>query len=122
LIIADEERHHEIVRHIVSGLKDELASTRPEAMVAKPPKEDKKAKDFSETIERLLAVERDGIGEYEKLVKTTEGFHQELFGMLCKTMIHDSLKHICILEFLKLQLGKRQRPAKKRGLKQRIEY
>ena len=91
LIIADEERHHEIICHIVSGIKDELAWTSSEKVAAKPPGQDKGAKDFSETIERLLAVERDGIGEYEKLVKTTEGFHQDLFGMLCRTMIHDSL-------------------------------
>jgi hypothetical protein len=62
-------------------------------------------------------VERDGIGEYEKLVKTTEGFHQDLFGMLCKSMIHDSLKHIDILDFLKLKLCGQQRPAKKRRAK-----
>jgi hypothetical protein len=52
--------------------------------------------------------------EYEKLVKTTEEFHQELFGMLCRIMIHDSLKHIGILDFLKLKLGGEQRSAMKR--------
>ena len=117
LIIADEERHHKIIRHIVSGLKDELAWTRSETVAAKPPEQDKGAKDLSETVERLLAVERDGIGEYEKLVKTTEGFHQDLFGMLCRIMIQDSLKHIGILDFLKLKLRERQRPAKKRRAK-----
>ena len=81
------------------------------------PEEDKGAKDLSETVERLLVVERDGIGEYEKLVKTTEGFHQDLFGMLCRIMIQDSLKHIGILDFLKLKLRERQRPAKKRRAK-----
>lgn len=114
LIVADEERHHEIIHHIVSGLKDELAWTRAETVAAKPPEPDKRAGELSKTIDRLLAVERDGIGEYEKLVKTTEGFHQDLFGMLCRTMIHDSLKHIGILDFIKSTLRKRQRPANKR--------
>jgi hypothetical protein len=114
LIIADEVRHHEIIRHIVSGLQDELAWTRSETVAAKPSEQDKRAREFSETVERLLAVERDGIGEYEKLVKTTEGFHQDVFGMLCRIMIHDSLKHIGILDFLKLKLRERQRPVKKR--------
>jgi hypothetical protein len=62
-------------------------------------------------------VERDGIGEYEKLVKTTEEFHQDLFGMLCRSIIHDSLKHIGILDFLKLKLCEQQTPAKKKRAK-----
>ena len=103
LIVADEERHHEIIQHIVSGLKDELAWTSSEKRLAKPPTR-KQSKNLLETIERLLVVERDGIGEYEKLVKTTERFYQDLFGLLCKTMIQDSLKHISILEFLRLKL------------------
>jgi rubrerythrin len=117
LIIADEERHHEIICRIVSGLKDDLAWTRSETVAAKPPEQDKEARNLSETVERLLVVERDGIGEYEKLVKTTQGFHQDLFGMLCKTMIQDSLKHIGILDFLKQKLrkpqSKRKRPKAK---------
>jgi rubrerythrin len=103
LIVADEERHHEIIEHIVSGLKDELAWTSSEKRLANPPIRPQ-AKDLLETVERLLVVERDGIGEYEKLVKTTERFHQDLFGLLCKTMIQDSLKHVSILEFLRLKL------------------
>lgn len=122
LIIADEERHHEIICHIVSGLQNELAWTRSEKGVVKSADQDKQVKDFLETVERLLVVERDGIGEYEKLVKTTEGFRQGLFGMLCKSMIHDSLKHIDILGFLKLKLREQQRHAKKGGRKQRIDY
>ena len=115
LIIADEERHHEIIHQIVSGLKDELVWTRAETVTVKPPERDKGAREFSKTVERLLAVERDGIGEYEKLAKNTEGFYQDLFGMLCRTMIHDSLKHIDILDFLKAKLREQRRPAKKRA-------
>ena len=117
LIIADETRHHEIICHIVSGLKDELAWTSSKTVAANRRAREKGAKDFSETVERLLVVERDGIGEYEKLIKTTEGFHQDLFGMLCRTMIQDSLKHIGILDFLRLKLREQQRPAKKRKAK-----
>jgi hypothetical protein len=117
LIIADETRHHEIINHIVSGLKDELLWTSSETVAANRRAREKGAKDFSDTVERLLAVERDGIGEYEKLVKTTEGFHQDLFGMLCRTMIQDSLKHIGILDLLRLKLREQQRPAKKRKAK-----
>jgi hypothetical protein len=113
LIVADEERHHEIIREIVSGLKDDLAWTRSEAVAAKPPEQDKRARELAKTIDRLLAVERDGIGEYEKLVKSTVGFHQDFFGMLCRTMIQDSLKHIGILDFIKSTLRGRQKPAKK---------
>jgi hypothetical protein len=86
-------------------------------VAAKRPQQDKRAREFSDTVERLLAVERDGIGEYEKLVKTTEGFHQDLFGMPCRTMIQDSLKHIGILDFLRLKLREERRPAKKRKAK-----
>ncbi len=115
LIIADEERHHEIIEHIVAGLKDELAWTSSEKRVAKPPEQDKRAKDLLETVERLLVVERDGIGEYEKLAKKTEGFRQDLFGMLCKTMIHDTHKHVGILEFLRLKLRAQRSVRKSRA-------
>jgi hypothetical protein len=117
LIVADEERHQEIIDHIVSGLKDELAWTSSEKRVTKPADQERRATEFLETVERLLAVERDGIGEYEKLIKKTKGFHQDLFAMLCRSMIHDSLKHIGILDFLKLKLSEQQKPAKKRGAK-----
>ena len=117
LIIADEERHHEIFGHIVSGLKDDLAWTTSEKRIAKSPTH-KQAKDLLETVERLLVVERDGIGECKKLVKTTQTFHQDLFGLLCQTMIQDSLKHVSILEFLRLKLRGR-RPVRKRRAKPR---
>jgi rubrerythrin len=113
LIITDEERHHEIICQIVSGFKEELLWRSSETMAASRLDQDKGAKDFSETVERLLVVERDGIGEYERLAKTTKGFHQGLFGVLCRTMIQDSLKHIDILDFLKQKLRQQQRPAKK---------
>jgi len=60
-------------------------------------------------LERFLDLERKGIKEYERLRKASEGFHQDLFGLLCRTMVHDSLKHIGILDFLRLKLGERKR-------------
>jgi len=51
---------------------------------------------------------KNGIGEYAKLTKSTEAFHQKLFALLCRTMAHDSFKHIGILDFLRLTLQTRR--------------
>ena len=108
LIIADEARHRELMGRMVSLLKDDLAWTRAEVSTSENRKAEKNDAKLLAMVGRFLEMERRGIREYEKLIRTSQGFHQGLFTLLCKTMIHDSLKHIGILEFVGLKLREAQ--------------
>lgn len=65
-------------------------------------------------LERFINMERGGIRDYKRLHKVSQGFRHELFGLICKTMIHDSLKHIAILDFLRSKLRGPTRPMQNR--------
>jgi hypothetical protein len=65
-------------------------------------------------VEEFPALEREGIKECERLEKASRGFQQGTFGLLYKTMIHDSLKHIGILDFLRLKLLESRHAIRKR--------
>lgn len=104
LIIADEERHHEIIDRMISRLKNDLVSTRPYRISQRKKAADAKNAALRVMVERFLEVERNGIKEYEKLGKVSGGLGHDLFGLLCRTMVHDSAKHIGILDFLQRRL------------------
>ena len=57
-----------------------------------------------QTLERFREIERQGIKAYKRLIKLSESFQQDLFALVCRTMIDDSLKHIRILDFLSAKL------------------
>jgi hypothetical protein len=118
LIIPDQERHRELIARMVSSLKNDLASTRT-ASLHRPKGNRKKERALLPVVEEFPALEREGIKECERLEKARRGFQQGTFGLLYKTMIHDSLKHI--LDFLKQKLREQRKPAKRRGRKQRID-
>ena len=109
LIVADEEKHRELIGRMVSSLKDDLASTRPEILAGRTGATGKKGQELLPMVERFLEVERQGIREYERLIKSSQGFHHDLFALLCRTMVHDSLKHIGILEFLRAKLRRQKK-------------
>jgi len=114
LIVADEERHQEIIEQIVSELKNELISVRAVPAEVERRASDRYKKELLQTIDRLLRVERDGIAEYERLTKISGRVHHDLLALLCKTIVHDSLKHISILDFLRRKLDEpRARKRKK---------
>jgi hypothetical protein len=62
-----------------------------------------------------LDAERKGIKEYERLKKMSKGLHRDVFALLYTTMIHDSHKHMGILEFLHKKLTESQRAVRKRN-------
>jgi len=114
LIVADEERHHELTIRMISKLKDELAWTRSEGVPRRVKLKRKEAKELLSSVEGFLDAERKGIKEYERLKKESEGLYRDVFALLYQTMIHDSHKHIGILEFLRLKLQDNRRSARKR--------
>jgi rubrerythrin len=100
LIISDEERHHTVTRAMAANLGESLRWTKIEG--ALPGIEDLSAadKELANVTAEFIRVEKEGIDAYKELIKATKGYHAGLFALLLKSMIHDSEKHIDMLEFL----------------------
>ena len=105
LIVADEQRHHELTSRMITKLKDELAWTRAEGLSRRVYAKGVKRTRLLSSVERFLEAERKGIKEYGALKKASQGLYRDVFALLYTTMIHDSHKHIGILEFLRGKLS-----------------
>ena len=114
LIVADEERHHDLTARMIAKLKDELAWTRSAGIARRAGESAGRAKRLLASVENFLDAERKGIKEYERLKKESRGLHRDLFALLYTTMIHDSQKHLEILNFLRLKLKDNRQAARKR--------
>ena len=100
LIISDEEKHHAITHAMTSTLKADLNWTNPDDAI-------RGLYDLGEDKEKLLKltegfiqVEKEGIRDYKLLIKESKGYYRELFVLLFESMVHDSEKHVKILQFL----------------------
>ena len=113
LIVADEERHHELTIRMIAKLKDELAWTRSEGVPRRAQLKGTKAQELLLSVEGFLDAERKGIKEYERLKKQSEGLYRDVFALLYQTMIYDSQKHIGILEFLRQKLTESRQASRK---------
>ena len=60
--------------------------------------------DLAKLTADFIKLEKDGIKESKQLLKATKGYYQGLFTLLVNTMIHDSEKHVEILDFLRQRL------------------
>lgn len=114
LIVTDEMRHHELTNRMITKLKDELAWTRAEGTTRRRDVGQAKKKSLLASVERFLDAEREGIEKYEQLKETSHGLYRDVFALLHSTMIHDSQKHIGILEFLRQKLQESQDSSRKR--------
>jgi len=114
LIVADEQRHHELTSRMIVKLKDELAWTRAEGQGRRVYEKGKKRKQLLSSVERFVEAERMGIKEYERLKKESQGLYRDVFALLYTTMIHDSHKHIGILEFLRQKLTENRQANRRR--------
>ena len=114
LIVTDGQRHHELTSRMISKRKNELARTRAEGLFRRVYEEGGKRTQVLSSVERFLEAERKGIQEYERLRKQSQGLHRDVFALLYTTMIHDSHKHIGILEFLRWKLTENRDLPRKR--------
>ena len=114
LIVTDEQRHHELTSRMITKLKDELAWTRAEGLAPRVYEKDEKRSHLLSSVERFLDAERKGIKDYQRLKKESQGLYRDVFALLYTTMIHDSHKHIGILEFLRRKLMQSGRTERKR--------
>jgi hypothetical protein len=103
LILADEERHH----RQFSEMANEILSIVCERPVEpSPPSIDTRSDPdlFAET-KRLLAFEQADAKELRRLRKTLRnGPRGSLSPLFADLMLHDTAKHIAILEFIKEHL------------------
>ena len=106
LIISDEEKHHAVTRAMVATLKGDLTWTKPEDALPGLYGMGEGKDELLELTEQFIQVEKEGIKEYKKLIKASKGYYRGLFVLLFQSMIHDSEKHVEILEFLHQRLKK----------------
>lgn len=105
LIIADEEKHHQVTRAMLSTLEGDLLWTRPKEAIHGITDLQDGHRELLTLTEDFIEIEKEGIESYRKLIKESRGYYRGLFGMLFETMIRDSEKHVKILEFLKERLN-----------------
>lgn len=114
LIVADEERHHELIGRMIAKLKEELAWSRSQGLAPRTYEPGPKGKRLLVSIGNFVEAERKGIKEYKRLKTQSQGMYRDVFSLLYGTMIHDSYKHVGILEFLRQKLQEGQRSGRKR--------
>jgi len=105
MIMSDEEKHHEVVHRIATTLDADLIGRRPSAGL---PKIGQISADEKESLLELTAefirTEKEGIKEYKALLKPSGNYYGGLLVLLIKTIIHDSEKHLMILQFIDKKL------------------
>lgn len=105
MIMSDEEKHHAVVHTIASTLNADLVGLRTNE---KLPKLGQVSAEEKESLLKLTAefiqTEKDGIKEYKALLKPSGDYYGGLLVLLIKTIIHDSEKHLMILQFIDKKL------------------
>jgi len=104
LIISDEEKHHAVTHAMVATLKGDLTWTKPEDAIRGLYDLDGKKKELLAATEEFIRTEKEGIRESKILTKVSRRYYKGLFALLTGCMIHDSQKHVMILEFLRDKL------------------
>lgn len=104
LIIADEEKHRAATHSMAATLRGSLTWTKPKDSL-----ESNHTTGVIEELRRvtneLVRLEKDGIKEYQALVKESTGYYHGLFRVLLDSIIRDSEKHVKLLEFVSQTLN-----------------
>lgn len=105
LIMSDEEKHHGLVRSITTTLKDGIIGRRSDGGIPKfQPMTDADREKLKALTNDFIKAEKDGIKEYQALMKSCDGLYDGLLVLLIQTIIHDSRKHMMILDFIEKKL------------------
>jgi len=104
LIISDEEKHRTIVHAMATTLRADLTWTQPEGAIRVTDELRQRKDELLKMTEDFVSLEKQGIEVYKGLIRASEGYYRGLFGMLFQSMIHDSEKHVEILQFLRQKL------------------
>ena len=105
LIMADEEKHHAMVHAMTATLDESFTGVERTDRV---PKLGDITAEEKQTLLALTAefirTEKTGIREYKDLIKASKGYYEGVLVLLLQTIIHDSQKHLMILEFIDRKL------------------
>ena len=104
LILADEEKHHTVLQSMTSTLKGAVTWTRFESALEGLYDLGEQKDEILKVTEDFMRAGKKEIVEYRKLMRATKRYYQGLFTLFLAAMIHDSEKHVEILEFLRKQL------------------
>ena len=104
LILADEEKHHKVLESMTSTLKGSLTWTHFETAIEGLYNLGQQKAEILKVTEEFIQAEKKEIVEYRKLMRASKGYYEGLFTLFLAAMLHDSEKHIEILEFLRQKL------------------
>jgi len=105
LILADEEKHHDVLRRIVARLESDLSMRLQDDAVPVPSNigmVDRKR--LIELTDSFIEEEKDSIATSKELMADTDGLYSGLLTMLLSGIVQDSEKHIVMLQFMRKQL------------------
>ncbi|HEX2785333.1 MAG TPA: hypothetical protein VHN36_17240 [Ilumatobacteraceae bacterium] len=103
LILADEERHHRQFAEMANEILSVVSELPVEPCL--PSIDTRSDPDLLAETKRLLAFERADAKELRRLRKTLRhGSRASLSPLFADLMLHDTAKHIAILEFIKEHL------------------
>lgn len=107
LIMADEEKHHAMVHAMAASLNEGLTGRKRTDRVPQLGEitAEEKAGLLALTAD-FIHTEKTGIREYKDLIKASKGYYEGVLVLLLQTIIHDSQKHLMILEFIDRTLKK----------------
>lgn len=106
LILEDEERHHRVILEMLNQLHSFVweVELQPSVPGAVKPLD----RPLLEATRQLLALEKDDAKELRRLRKELRhGPRSSLLPLLVNLMVHDTAKHIEILEFIRAHASRR---------------
>ena len=104
LIVSDEEKHRAVMHAMVSTLRGSLNWTKPADSLEGIGDLASMNGELRSTTDEFIRLEKEGIREYESLMKASSGYYHGLFKVLLDSMLRDSEKHLELLQFLKESL------------------
>ena len=104
MIVSDEEKHHMITHAIAATLKGDLSWTSPDDAIRGLYDLGVEKENLLKLTEEFIQVEKEGINKYKLLIKESKGYYRDLFVLLFESMVHDSEKHVKILDYLRDRL------------------
>jgi len=105
MIMADEEKHHAVMHTVASTLDADLIGRRPRDGLPRLGQISPEEKaDLLKLTAEFIRTEKEGIKEYKALLKPSGNYYGGLLVLLIQTIIHDSEKHLMILQFIDKKL------------------
>ena len=104
LILADEEKHHTVLHAMTSTLKGSVTWTHLQNAIEGLYNLGREKDEILKVTEDFIHAEKKEVVEYRKLMRASKTYYQGLFTLFLAAMIHDSEKHVEILEFLRKTL------------------